>query len=501
MASYHLACDLGAESGRVMLGRLADGKLTIEEIHRFSNTPLEHGGQMHWDIGALFDGVRTGLKKAAARTGSIASLSADSWGVDYVLLDAEGSILPPTFHYRDPRTAEGVRKVYEKVEWKTVFAETGIQFMPINTLFQLAAEEPERLAKARRLLNIGDAFNFLLSGVAKAERSLASTSQLYNPRLKTWSKLLIETLGLPPGLFPPLVPSGTRLGPLRSELANETGLPGSLEVIATCSHDTGCAVAAVPVSEAGPARPGGFPASGPWAYLSSGTWSLMGVELSNPIITDASRELNFTNEIGYGGTVRFLKNIIGLWIVQECRRSWARAGQEHDYESLTRMAANSSPFTCLINPADPRFMSPGDMPQKIAAFCRETDQAVPSDPGAVVRCILESLALFYRRTLQQIELLTGLKIARLHVVGGGSKNALLNRFIANALGIPVIAGPVEASAMGNLLIQAIALGRLPSLAAAREVVRNSISIEIIQPESAEPWQAAGARLERLVQPP
>jgi rhamnulokinase len=485
MPSHHIACDLGAESGRVMLGTLADGKLAVEEIHRFPNTPLDCRGQMHWDITALFDGVKAGLKKAAARGLPIASVSADSWGVDYVLLDADGAILPPTFHYRDARTAEGVKRVCARTDWKTIFAETGIQFMPINTLFQLAAEKPERLARAHRLLNIGDGFNFLLSGVAKAEQSLASTTQLYNPRSKTWSKFLIESLGLPPDLFPPIVPSGTCLGPLRPEIIQETGLP-PLEVIATCSHDTGAAVAAMPAPE------------GDWAYLSSGTWSLMGVEVAEPIITDASRELAFTNEIGCGGTVRFLKNIIGLWILQECRRHWAKAGQECDYTTLTRLALNSSPFTSLINPADPRFMSPDDMPQTIAAFCRETNQPAPSDPGAFVRCILESLALFYRHTLLQIEQLTGRKISRLHLVGGGSKNTLLNQFIANALGIPVVAGPVEASAMGNLLIQAIALGHLPSLAAAREVVRNSAAIEIVQPQSTESWSAAHRGLEKLL---
>lgn len=487
MTTYHLACDLGAESGRVMLGTLTDdGKLDIEEIHRFPNGPVECNGQMHWDMAALFGGLKDGLKEVAARKLPVASISTDSWGVDYILLDAGGRIIPPTFHYRDARTEQGVKNAFAKADWKTIFAETGIQFMALNTIFQLAAEKPERLNTAHQLLNIGDGFNFLLSGVVKAEESLASTSQLYNPRTKTWSKRLIDALGLPPKLFPPIVPSGTLLGPVRADIAKETGLPASLEVIATCSHDTGAAVAAVPA------------AGDDWAYLSSGTWSLMGVELTEPIITDASRELNFTNEIGYGGTVRLLKNIVGLWIVQECRRQWARAGQKFDYPTLTRLAAGSQPFISLINPADPRFLSPGDMPDKIAAFCRETQQPVPADPGAFVRCTLESLALFYRHTLQQMEGLVGRKIRRIHVVGGGSKNPLLNQFIANALGIPVIAGPAEASAMGNLLIQAIALGHLPSLAAAREVVRKSTAIESVEPQATAPWQQAYARLESLL---
>ena len=478
MISHHLACDLGAESGRVMLGTLDAGKLTVEEIHRFPNTPIQQDGRIYWDIAALFDGVKAGLKKAAARKLPLASISTDSWGVDYVLLDAEGSIIPPTFHYRDSRTEQGVGNAYAKTDWNTIFAETGIQFLPFNTIFQLAAEKPERLAKAHRLLNIGDGFNFLLSGVAQAEQSLASTSQLYNPRTRTWSKPLIETLGLPPGLFPPLVPSGTRLGQLRPELAEATGLPAGLEVIATCSHDTGAAVAAVPVS-------------GPdWAYLISGTWSPMGIETPEPILTGACRDQGFTNETGCGGTVRLLKNLVGLWLVQECRRHWAKAGPDYDYPTLTRLAEQAPPFVSLIDPADPRLMSPGDMPEKIAAFCRETKQPVPASPGAFVRCALESLALSYRRTFEQIEELTGRKIRRLHVLGGGSKNALLNQFIANALGIPVIAGPAEASATGNLLIQAIALGHLPSLAAARDVVRRSSAIETVSPRETAPWRTA-----------
>jgi rhamnulokinase len=486
MTSHHLACDLGAESGRVMLGTLTEGKLAVEEIHRFPNPPLQQAGQMCWDIATLFGEIKTGLIKAASRKLPVASISTDSWGVDYILRDASGVILAPTFHYRDRRTAEGVKRAYAKTDWNTVFDETGIQFMPINTIFQLAAETPERLAKAHQLLNIGDAFNFLLSGVARAEQSLASTTQLYNPRTRTWSKRLIDVLGLPPKLFPPIVASGTRLGSLRPELARETGLPESVEVIATCSHDTGCAVAAVPVS------------CDDWAYLSSGTWSLMGIEIPEPVITDASRDLNFTNEIGCGGTVRFLKNIVGLWLIQECRRNWAQAGHNYDYNTLTQLAAGAPAFVSLIDPADPRFMSPNEMPEKIAAYCRESGQPVPADAGSFVRCILESLALFYRYTLRQVEQLTGRRIQRLHVVGGGSRNPLLNQFIANALGIPVIAGPAEASSMGNLLIQAMTLGRLASLPAAREVVRHSSTIETLQPQDAISWQQAYVRFEKLV---
>jgi rhamnulokinase len=287
-------------------------------------------------------------------------------------------------------------------------------------------------------------------------------------------------------MFAPIVPAGTKLGPLKRELAAEVGLP-QIEVIASCSHDTGAAVAAVPASGEN------------WAYLSSGTWSLMGVELPGPVITEQGRNANFTNEIGFGGTMRLLKNIVGLWVVQECRRDWAKQGREFDYATLTRLAAEAKPFVSLINPADPRFVRPDDMPAKITAFCQETGQPVPESPGAFVRCALESLALFYRITLRQLEAIIGKKIEKLHIVGGGSQNTLLNQFAANSLQLPVIAGPTECTALGNILVQAIALGHLPSLAAARNVVRNSFEVITIQSEAADEWDAAFSRFEKLIQ--
>jgi rhamnulokinase len=357
--------------------------------------------------------------------------------------------------------------------------------MALNTIYQLAAEPPERLAQAKQLLLIGDAFNFYCCGVARNEESMASTTQLYNPRTKSWSKKLLGALGLREEMLAPVVASGTKLGKLKHELAAKVGLP-QIEVIASCSHDTGAAVAAVPASGEN------------WAYLSSGTWSLMGVEWPHPIITDLGRDLNFTNEIGFGGSVRLLKNIVGLWLVQECRRDWARSGQDYDYAMLEKLAAQSPPFVSLINPADPRFVSPDDMPAKIAAFCRETGQPAPTSPGAFVRCALESLALFYRVTLRQLEQLLGKKIKELHVVGGGSRNMLLNQFTANALQLPVIAGPSECTALGNVLVQAIAQGDLQSLAAAREVVRNSLELTKVSPEPAAEWDKAFVRFEKLV---
>lgn len=486
MRTHYLACDLGAESGRLMLGTLADGRIALEELHRFPNSPVQSGAALHWNIDALFAELKTGLQHAAARRLPIASISTDSWGVDYVLYDKHGAILPPVWHYRDARTALGVERIRAKTDWTTIYEETGIQFMPLNTIYQLATEPPERLAAAEQLLLIGDAFNFYCSGVAHNEVSLASTTQLYNPRTQAWSTPLLAAVGLRQEQFAPVVESGSRLGRLKTELAAEAGLP-QIEVIASCSHDTGAAVAAVPA------------ASEHWAYLSSGTWSLMGVEWPHPIITEQGRDLNFTNEIGFGRTARILKNIIGLWLVQECRRAWAQRGQEYDYVQLTDMAAEAKPFVSLINPADPRCVRPGDMPERIAAFCRETDQPVPDSPGAFVRCAFESLALYYRIVLRQLEQLTGKPIRQLHIVGGGSKNRLLNQFAANALQIPIIAGPAECTALGNVLVQAIALGQVPSLAAAREVVRNSFQLATIQPEPRAVWDEAFVRFEKLLQ--
>jgi rhamnulokinase len=493
MGTHYLACDLGAESGRLMLGTLADGRLTLQEIHRFANTPIRSAGSWHWNIAGLFEALKIGLRKAAALNHFIASISADSWGVDYILCDEGGDLMPPTFHYRDGRTARGVEAAIAKIAWETIFEETGIQFMPLNTLFQLAAESPERLGRAARLLTIGDAFNYWLCGVARIDQSNASTTQLYNPRAGQWSKTLLEALDLPGKLFPAIVACGTKLGTLRPELSRETGLP-EIPVIASCSHDTAAAVAAVPASSewATPAA-----ANPRWAYLSSGTWSLMGVELDGPLITDACRALNFTNEIGFGGTVRLLKNISGLWLVQECRRAWAGRGGDIDYAALTRLAEEAPPFVSLINPMDARFLAPADMPAAIASFCRETGQPAPATPGATIRCALESLALLYRRTLDQLEGLLGCKFARLHVIGGGSRNALLNQFTANAVQIPVVAGPVEATAAGNVLVQAITLGQVPSLTAARQIVRTSMETVTVSPDDAAGWRQQHRRFEKF----
>ena len=486
MPTRYLACDLGAESGRLMLGTLAGGHLTLELLHRFPNAPVRRDGSLCWDIPGLFVELKRGLRLAAGRQFSYASISADSWGVDYVLFDAAANLMEPAFHYRDARTARSVASVKSALPSEIVFAETGIQSLAVNTIFQLAAETPQRLARATRMLMIADAFNFWLSGTAVVEESNASTTQLYNPLSRSWSKPLLEALHLPAKLFPPVVPSGTRLGALKKDIAQESGLP-EIEVIASCSHDTGAAVAAIPA------------AAGHWAYLSSGTWSLMGVEEPLPLMNESCRELNFTNEIGYGRSVRLLKNIVGLWVVQECRRAWSATGKEYDYATLTRLAAAAPAFVSLIHPADPRFLAPDNMPEKISAFCHETAQPVPETPGAVIRCVLESMALLYRRTLQQIEQLLNRRLERLHIVGGGSQNHLLNQFTANALEIPVLAGPVEATALGNVLVQALTLGEFQSIEQARQCVRASFPLTTINPQPSElrVWREAYGRFAAL----
>jgi rhamnulokinase len=486
MPTNYLACDFGAESGRLMLGTLNAGQLSLEELHRFPNTPLEdsqHG--LHWNIAQLFAEVQKGLKIAGERNLPISSISVDGWGVDYFLLDAEGEIMEPTFCYRNERNQQGVDHVFSKVPWEEVYGETGIQFIKFNTLYQLGAETPERLDQAATILPLGDGFNHLLCGVAKAEASMASTTQMYDPRAADWSDKLIGAMDWSRDKFADIVPSGTLLGTLKPELAEASGL-GGLDVIATCSHDTGAAVAAVPAK------------GEDWAYLSSGTWSLIGVELADPIISDQSRELNFTNEIGYGNTVRLLRNVTGLWVVQECRREWKKLGQSYDYATLARLATEAEPFVSLINPDDDCFFSPDNMLKAIEKFCRDTDQPVPASPGAYIRCALESLALLYRRRLSEVSELTGRALNKLHIVGGGSKNALLNQFAANATGMEVVAGPAEATALGNIVVQAIALGHLGNLEAARQVVRDSMDVKSFPPKDTASWQTAYKRFSTLV---
>jgi len=489
MPSYFVACDLGAESGRVMLGTLTDGTLALEEIHRFPNLPVRIGDSLRWDILGTFRELKAGLRTIAARDVPVTSLSVDSWGVDYVWVGAGQPMLAPPYVYRDERIDAAYASATARVSKDLIFEQTGLQFMAFNTLYQLCSDlehSPALIDAADRFLCIADFFNYLFSGVGCIEESLASTTQVYNPRIKNWSQPLIDAFGLPARVFPEIVASGSRLGPITAAIARETGLKSIVDVIATCSHDTGAAVAAVPAAE-----------GNDWAYLSSGTWSLIGVELPEPLINAESQAANFTNEGGYGGTTRFLKNVVGLWILQECRRSWEAEGRIFDYSELTNLATRAPALVSIIDPADERFVKPGGMPQKIEAFCRETNQPIPDCPGAFVRCIFESLALMYRRQLSNIESLTGRTIRTLHIVGGGSQSPLLNQFSANATGRQVIAGPVEGTAIGNILIQAITANQLGSLNALRECVAASFPVTAFSPEDEETWAEAFRRFESM----
>lgn len=482
-----LAVDLGAESGRAVVGSVGDGQLTMEEVHRFPNRPVRLFGHLHWNWLELFHEIQAGIGKAAAG-GTLASIGIDTWAVDFGLLGPGDVVLGAPFHYRD-RLAEGVmERVLEEVGADFVFGETGIQFLPFNTLYQLIALAQHRarqLEMARTLLMMGELFTYLLTGEKAAEFTNATTTQLFNPQAMTWSEALFRRFGLPLEIMPRVVQPGTVIGRLVPSVAGETGA-GRVPVVLPAVHDTGSAVAAVPG------------AGDDWCYLSSGTWSLLGVEVTAPLITPAVQQYNFTNEGGVAGTFRLLKNVMGLWIVQECRRYWAAQGEEFTYDELTHLAAGAPALRTLIDPDDRRFLAPGDMPRKIAAFARETGQPEPETVGEYVRCVLESLALKYRMVIEQLEEVTGRPLRVLHVVGGGSRNKLLNRFTAGATGRHVLAGPVEATAMGNLAVQAIAHGALGDLGEARSLIRRSVALEESAPADRALWDDAYGRFLKLV---
>lgn len=483
----YAACDLGAESGRIILGTLTDDLLTVEEIHRFPNAPITIFGTLRWDLLHIFEELKKGLRKAAAACGNhIDSISTDSWGLDYVHMRGREPMTPP-YYYRDSRTNGAVEKACATVPADLIYSETGTQFIQVNTLYQLLDDlkhRPELLGLSERFLGVADYFNYLFSGIPRSEESLASTTQLFNPARHEWSQQLIERFGLPSRIFPELVPPGTKLGPLLPSIADDLSLKDT-QVVASCSHDTACAVAAVPAE------------GSDWSYNSSGTWSLLGIEVAEPIIGVKSREYNFTNEIGYGRTVRFLKGLVGLWIVQECRREWSRQGRHYSYDQLTQMAQEAATLKSIINPNAQRFWKPNDMPLKIVDYCHETNQPSPRTPGEIVRCVLESLALLYRQTLTDIAMVAAKKPRCLHIVGGGSRNQLLNQFSADATQLPVLSGPSEATAIGNILIQAIALDHLGSILDLRRVVRRSFPPSVYRPSDARSWEEAFQRFGAL----
>ena len=462
----YLAFDFGAESGRAIVGTLDGGKLALEEIHRFPNIPVRLDSGIYWDALRLFHEVQHAMHIVGReRQYEISGIGVDTWGVDFGLLSSDGALLDNPRVYRDARNDGSMEKVIAAAGKENVFRQTGIQFMQINSLCQLYASKlagTQSLEKAVHLLFMPDLFNYWLTGVRKAEETIASTSQFYNPATRSWATDLLNTLGLPKQILPELVPPGTMLGTLLPWLARESGL-GEVPVYASAGHDTASAVVAVPAEGEN------------WCYVSSGTWSLMGVEIDGPILTAEAMALNITNEIGYGGKVRLLKNIMGLWLVQECRRTWLAHGHNYSYEELTSMASAAEPNIALID-VD-AFLHPGHMPEKIAAWCRAHSQRVPHTPGEFVRVILESLAVRYNQVLESLEKLTGRRIDAIHIVGGGSKNKLLNELVVKATGRRVIAGPVEATAIGNLLVQALGAGDIGTLAEARAIVRNSFNAD------------------------
>jgi rhamnulokinase len=488
VSKRYLAFDFGAESGRAMLGTLKEeGSLTIEELHRFPNTPVRVLSSLHWDALRLFHEICQGLTIAGRdRRLALEGIGVDTWGVDCALLGADGSLCGNPRHYRDSRNNGAMEKVLSLVPREEIFAHTGIQFMQINTLIQLYAMKQAgdpALASARTLLMMPDLFNYWLTGVARCEQTIASTSQFYNPREKRWATELFDKLGLPASILAGIVSPGTCLGPLLPSVAEATGLD-SIPVYATGGHDTASAVAAAPAE------------GRDWLYISSGTWSLMGAELDEPVINDRSLPMNLTNEMGAGGKVRLLKNIAGLWLLQECRRAWALEGAEFTYEDLAHQAAAARSFTAILDPD--AFLEPGDMPGRITEYCKSTGQRAPASSAEISRMILESLALRYRQVLEMIESLLDRRFPVIHIVGGGSQNQVLNQFVADATGRTVIAGPTEATAIGNVLIQAIGSGELSGLEEARAVVRRSFPTRVIQPVAGGNWDGAYQKYRSLV---
>lgn len=477
MATHYIAVDLGASSGRVMVGTLDDGILTLNEMNRFWNGPTEINGTLYWDIVHLFRNIKEGIAIAQSKYGDdLVSLGIDTWGVDFGLLDQHGKLLGNPVNYRDTRTSGMFDKVFEKVPKSDVFGQSGIQFMELNTLYQLMAlslSDSQEYQVANKLLFIPDLLNYWLTGEMKAERTFASTSQFYNPVTKDWAYDMLEKLGIRTDLFAELVDPGTVLGDMN-------GLP----VVAVGSHDTASAFAAVPVAKDEQS-----------AFLSSGTWSLLGTELNEPVINEGSLEANFTNEVGVCDTIRFLKNLSGFWILQELKRVWKEQGNDYSWQDMDVMAEAAASLKYFFDPSDPIFATPGDMPKRIQEYCARTGQPIPEEAGDMIQACYENLALLYADTFDTIENLSGKKLETLRIVGGGSSCVAINQGAANALNRNVITGPKEATAIGNLITQMLAMGDVSSLAEARSIVAASFTHEsrVFEPQDADAWREALAK--------
>lgn len=474
-----LAIDFGASSGRAILGSFNGETIDLKEVHRFSNDPVTVGNTMYWDVLRLFHEIKQSILKAK-QVSRIDSIAIDTWGVDFALIDKDGRLLENPVHYRDGRTTGMVEECEKYISLERLYSITGIQTMNINTLFQLLSlkkHRPELLERADKMLMMPDLFVYFLTGKISAEMSIASTTQLFDVKKKCWSDEIIEALGLNRSLFPDIADSGTKAGMLSPQICEELGVE-PCPVISVCGHDTQLAQAAVPSTEE------------EFAFLSCGTWSLLGTELLEPVVTEKSAGLNLTNETGYLGRISFLKNIIGLWLIQESRRQWIREGKEYSFTDLENMAAGATPLQCFIDPDFEAFVPAGNIPERVCEYCRRTGQYVPKNEAEIVRCIYDSLALTYKGAVLELEACTGRKFSSLHMVGGGTKGRLLAEFTAESCNLTVSCGPVEATVFGNVALQLIALGEIDSLESARKIIMNSEDIKVYAPKNTEIWDKA-----------
>ncbi|WDI41036.1 rhamnulokinase [Bremerella sp. P1] len=486
----YVGVDLGGESGRIMVGEFNGTTMHLSEQHRFATGGTELNGTLRWDVNRFWSEIKHGLSRiASSGTAELVSVGVDTWGVDYVLLGSDGQLLEWPWHYRDERTRGLLAETTNRIPREHLFQQTGIQFLEFNSLYQLisARKLGATLDQAKQMMMIPDYFHYCLSGQTQTEFTNATTTQCLNPSTRDWAHPLLKSFEIPVDILPEIVEPGSKVGTLCKSVRNETGL-SPINVVAPATHDTGSAVAAVPVDQA---------YGQDWAYISSGTWSLIGVETNTPILSEKAMKLNVTNEGGVDGTWRLLKNVMGLWLVQRLRISLESTSTELSYGDLTRQAEASPAFTSLIDPDCPQFLNPPNMLESITHFCRTTSQPIPSSAGQAVRCVLESLALKYATVLKSLEELTGRNVRVMHIVGGGSQNALLNQFVANACQVPVVAGPSEATAYGNLLVQCRSAGSLNSLADIREVVRRSSTLEYFEPKHTSVWIEAQDRFETL----
>ncbi|MHA1378230.1 MAG: rhamnulokinase [Candidatus Helarchaeota archaeon] len=486
-----LAFDLGASSGRAIIGFLLkkEKKLEIQEIYRFKTGITRIFDSLFWDVLGFYNEMKKGLSETYQKHGNVDSIGIDTWGVDFVLLNSKGMLIGNPYNYRDKRTNGVLEKLIEVIPKNELFQTVGLQFIQINSLVQLYSmvlSKSPSLKIANNFLMMADFFNYLFTKRIVSEYTLASTSMIYDLREKTWSKKVISKVGLDFRIFPEIIQPGTKIGNLNQLISNETGMSQQTPIIATASHDTAAAIAAVPAED------------NDFMYLSSGTWALMGVELNAPNTSDLALEYNFTNEGGVKNTIRFLKNIVGLWLLQECKRIWEQGGKKYTFEDLTNMAESAKPFSAFINPEDPMFLGPPNMLDSIKQYCKKTNQEIPEDDGAITRCILESLAFKYKEVYGMLKKITKKTINKFHIFGGGSKNELLNQFSANATNLEVKAGPAESTSIGNILVQCFYQNEISTLTELRNIVRNSFEIKTYFPQDISEWDDAFIRYKEII---